>query len=71
MRIVIFHDYKKSDLFDPYVSCSVGTVYTKNIRINGVETTDTSSFVRTVEFDDINNDGFSSGKGTIGELICE
>ncbi|MBO6053840.1 MAG: hypothetical protein J6Q17_08885, partial [Clostridia bacterium] len=62
-------DGGKREVFDPYVSCAVGTVRTERIRVNGTQIADAAPFIRTVEFDDINRDGRSSGKGAVGELI--
>ncbi len=62
-------DGGKREVFDPYVSCTVGCVLTGRIRVNGTEIEDAAPYIRTVEFDDINRDGRSTGKGTVGELI--
>ncbi len=62
-------DHGKREVFDPYVSCTVGTVRTDRIRVNGADIEDAAPYIRTVEFDDINHDGRSTGKGIIGELV--
>ena len=57
------------EVFDPYVSCEVGTVELKNIRVNGVEPDDITPYIRAVTFDNVNGDGRSSGTGTIANVI--
>ena len=44
------------EVFDPYVSCEVGTVELKNIRVNGEEPDDIAPYIRAVTFEDINGD---------------
>ncbi len=53
------------EVFDPYVSCEVGTVELKNIRVNGEEPDDIAPYIRAVSFENINNDNRSTGSGTI------
>lgn len=60
--------YKEKEIFDPYISCSVNTVELKNILVNGERSLDKEQLVRSVEFNDVNNDGFSTAKGTINEI---
>jgi len=59
------------EIFDPYLSSHVGRIELSDIRINGERITDAKAFVREIAFDDINEDGHSSGRGTIGEVIVE
>ena len=55
------------EVFDPYVSCSVGCAELKNIRVNGTVPEEITPYIRTVAFDDINRDGRSTGRG---EIAC-
>ena len=57
------------EVFDPYVSCEVGTVELKNIRVNGEEPDDIAPYIRAVTFEDINGDGRSSGTGVIANVV--
>ena len=56
------------EVFDPYVSCEVGVIGLKNIRVNGELSHDPSEYVRTIAFDDINGDGRSTGCGKVGKI---
>lgn len=51
------------EIFDPYASCSVGKVTIEGLRARG---TVPAELVHAVEFDDIDGDGKSSGRGSIG-----
>jgi len=57
------------EVFDPYVSCEVGTVELTDIRVNGVQPDDIAPYIRAVTFDNINNDNRSTGRGTIASVI--
>jgi len=57
------------EVFDPYVSCEVGTVELTDIRVNGVSPDEIAPYIRAVAFDNINNDGRSTGSGTIANVI--
>ncbi len=57
------------EVFDPYVSCEVGTVELTDIRVNGVQPDDIAPYIRAVTFDNINNDNRSTGRGTITNVI--
>ena len=61
--------YKGKEIFDPYVSCRLETVSLKDITVGG-RAADVPALVRAVSFDDINGDGFSTGRGEIGTVIC-
>ena len=61
--------YKGKEIFDPYISCRVETVEIKNVTVNGEKPSDVSALVKTVTFDDVNADGFSTGRGEIGEIL--
>ena len=60
--------YRGKEVFDPYISCRVKTMELKNITVNGEKPEDISALVKTVAFDDVNADGFSAGRGEIGEI---
>ncbi len=62
-------DDGKREIFDPYVSCRIGTVEWKNIRINGIEPDSIEPYIRTVCFEDVNRDGLSTGRGTVGSIL--
>ena len=53
------------EIFDPYVSCTVGKVTVENIRVRGRRP---AELVRATVFDDINHDGHSTGRGVIQHL---
>jgi len=57
------------EVFDPYVSCEVGTVELTDIRVNGGQPDDIAPYIRAVTFDNINNDNRSTGRGTIASVI--
>ena len=59
------------EVFDPYISSTVDTLELENIFINGEHTTDVDRLVKVIEFDDVNRDGFSSGKGKIGCIFMD
>jgi len=54
-----------TEIFDPYVSCHVGRIVLENVRTQGAVPKD---LVHVSEFDDINNDDHSTGRGTVGEI---
>lgn len=54
------------EIFDPYVSCRVGRVEVRGLRVKGVTP---NELVRATVFDDINGDGRSSGRGVIDALV--
>ena len=53
----------RMEIFDPYVSCTVGEVRVENVRFHGKVP---SELIHAVEFKDVNGDGDSSGAGRIG-----
>jgi hypothetical protein len=59
------------EVFDPYVSSTVDTLELENIFVNGEHTTDVDRLVKVIEFDDVNHDGFSSGKGHVGRILMD
>ena len=59
---------RKTEVFDPYVSCKVEDVTLADIRTSG---TVPSELVHVTAFDDINGDGRSTGRGKIIGLKIE
>ena len=57
------------EVFDPYVSCEVGSAELSDIRINGETPKKIEPFIREIVFDDINRDGRSTGRGKIDRII--
>ena len=57
------------EVFDPYINSKVKKLYIKNIFVNGEKLTAVQEYIKTTAFEDINNDGESSGKGAIEEII--
>lgn len=56
------------EIFDPYVSCRVGTVTVEGLKIRGRAP---AELVRATVFDNINRDGRSSGRGVIDRCQIE
>jgi hypothetical protein len=54
------------EIFDPWVSCNVEKVVLENITVNGEAP---KELVHATEFNDINKDGNSTGKGVIKEIV--
>ena len=59
------------EVFDPYVSSTVDTLDMKNIFINGKQIDDVEKIIKVIEFDDVNQDGFSSGKGKVNHIYID
>ena len=57
------------EVFDPYASSVVNTLELENIRIDGKAATKIDEILHEISFDDVNQDGFSSGKGTVKQII--
>lgn len=57
------------EIFDPYVSCKVGSAELRDIRINGEIPEKIEPFIREIVFEDINRDGRSTGHGKIDRII--
>lgn len=53
------------EVFDPYVSCRVGNVTVEGLSVLGEKP---SELIRSIAFDDVNQDGRSSGRGVIERL---
>ena len=56
------------EVFDPYVTCDVGCVYMKNIKINGETPEDIGEYVKLIKFDRIYDSDLASGEGRLGKL---
>ncbi|MCQ2450104.1 MAG: hypothetical protein MJ132_07955, partial [Clostridia bacterium] len=59
------------EIFDPYLSSTLEELHLKNITINGERVSDISPFIKEIEFNNINNDGFSTGKGTVKKIFVQ
>lgn len=60
--------HKGKEVFDPYISSRIETIELKNITVNGKKAEDAAELVKTTVFHDVNGDGFSTGRGEIGEI---
>ena len=56
------------EIFDPYVSCRVGVLTFKDVRINGEIPRDLRAEVYCPVFDDVNGDGCSTARGEVGRI---
>lgn len=59
------------EVFDPYISATLDTLDMKNIFVNGEPEQDVDKLVKVIEFDDVNHDGFSSGKGRVNNVFID
>ena len=59
------------EVFDPYISSRVDTLCLSNVTLNGKPCRDARALVKTIEFDDVNCDGFSSGRGEVKEIYID
>ena len=57
------------EVFDPYAGGTVEVLELENIVVNGERITDADRIVKTIAFDDVNGDGFSSGCGKIQRIV--
>lgn len=57
------------EVFDPYISGTLDTLELENIYVDEKEETDVSKLIKIIQLDDVNKDGFSSGKGTLNHII--
>lgn len=65
--------YRNGDVevFDPYAESVVDTLELENIRIDGRRVDKIEEILYEIAFDDVNQDGFSSGKGTVNRIILD
>jgi len=61
----------KIEIFDPYLSSSVKELYLKDIIVNEKKTEDCSKLLKEINFENINNDGFSTASGKIQDIIIK
>ena len=59
------------EVFDPYFSATVKVLDMQNIYINGERESDVDKLVRVIAFDDVNKDGFSSGRGQVERIFLD
>lgn len=59
------------EVFDPYISSSADKLVLENFKVNGVKIESAEKYVKQISFDNINNDGMSSGTGTFKEIIVK
>lgn len=59
------------EVFDPEFSSTVDGVYFRDITVNGENVQDLTPYIKEVRFRDINQDGRSSGAGTIKNIFQE
>ena len=52
------------EVFDPYLSSTAKNVTIENVTVNGEKLTAADGFIKEIEFDNVNGDGASTGKGT-------
>ena len=59
------------EVFDPYLSCHAENLIFENIFEEGKPVRDLLPLIREIEFNDVNADGFSTGKGTVGTVALD
>ena len=59
------------EVFDPYVSAHAESLICNNISVEGEPVQDLLPLIREIEFHDVNADGFSTGKGTVGTVVLD
>lgn len=59
------------EVFDPYLSCHADNVHIKNLRVNGSICENAVPLMHEICFDNVNEDGTSSGKGTFGSIFLD
>lgn len=59
------------EVFDPYISATLDTLELEDIFVNGERVTDVNSILKIIEFNDINGDGHSTGKGNVEHMILD
>ena len=57
------------EVFDPYLSCHAENLFCENISVEDEPVRDLLPLIREIEFNDINQDGFSTGKGTVDAVV--
>ena len=59
------------EVFDPYISGVLDTLELESIFVNGERVTDAKKVIKVIEFDDVNQDGFSSGRGQLNQVFLD
>lgn len=59
----------KAEFFDPYLGNIIKTIEFNNVKINGKAEYDIDYIIHTTDFDNINNDGMSTAKGEVENII--
>ena len=59
------------ETFDPYISSIVDTLNLTNIFVNGERATTIDRLIKVIQFNDVNHDGFSSGKGCVNHIFLD
>ncbi|MBQ8817605.1 MAG: hypothetical protein IJZ83_03445 [Clostridia bacterium] len=59
------------EVFDPYVSATLDILELEDIFVNGKRATEITDLIKIIEFDNVNEDGFSSGKGKVNHIILD
>ena len=59
------------EVFDPYISAVLDTLELEDIFVNGEKATEIDGLIKIIEFDDINKDGASTGKGRVDNVILD
>lgn len=59
------------EVFDPYLTSHVGTVSLSNIRVNGEPVSHRDDLIGITSFTDVNEDGNSTGCGTVEQILWE
>lgn len=61
----------KNEVFNPYVTSVIENLTLSDISVNGRKVEDITPYIREIEFRDVNNDGNSTGRGVIKNIICK
>ena len=59
------------EIFDPHISSTAEKLIFKNITVNGKKCEDIRPFVKEIVFDNVNNDGRSTARGKVIDLILQ
>jgi len=59
------------EIFDPYISSTIDTLELKDIYVNEKKSESIERLVKVIEFNDVNQDGFSSGKGKVNNITLD
>ncbi len=59
------------EVFDPYFDSSIECLEFSNIRVNGKRADNIENLIKTVSFENVNNDGRSTASGKIDKIILD